>query len=202
MFARFRHRPPSLYASIVESRRQDGRVQQVHVANLGSIDERLAGHALAIERWRFWRKVNERLSRLANRITPADDAAIRTAVYTRIPMPTPDEVRAAAIWEAERDAALWQGQHQSSVEIIKVREHLIASAQSALVDDRVLAERDAQRAAEASARRPSEPRTDRRVTLKELGIDKHLAARARKLGAMTKDEFEAWLEKRRSRRGA
>jgi hypothetical protein len=55
-----------LAMSLVESRRENGKVRHEHLASLGSIETPLSG-ATRIE---FWRRLHERLDQLSNRLTP------------------------------------------------------------------------------------------------------------------------------------
>jgi hypothetical protein len=90
MFVRFRQVGRRLKVSLVETRRTEGKVRHEHIAGLGSvvipfdIPERIA----------FWRKLHERLARLANRIGSETQGKILGQVHGRIPMPTVDEMRA------------------------------------------------------------------------------------------------------------
>jgi hypothetical protein len=89
MFVHFRETPYGLAMSLVDTRRENGRVRHEHVASLGSIETPPSIAAL-IE---FWRGLHERLAQLSNRL----DAEMRTkvidAVHARVPMVTPDEQR-------------------------------------------------------------------------------------------------------------
>jgi hypothetical protein len=88
-----RHR---LEVSIVETRREGGKVRQKHIASLGSI----AGDNPAA-REHFWLKCEARLARLSNRIGPDLDR-LRQAIAARI-SPLTDaerEATAAAAWNS------------------------------------------------------------------------------------------------------
>jgi hypothetical protein len=65
MFVRFRETGTSLQATLVETRRVDGKVRHEHVATLGSIP----WPADTAARIMFWKKLHERLAKLANRLT-------------------------------------------------------------------------------------------------------------------------------------
>src|SRR5262249_17843666 len=62
MFVHFRETPYGLAMSLVENRRENGRICHEHVANLGSI-ETPPSVAARIE---FWRGLHERLAQLSN----------------------------------------------------------------------------------------------------------------------------------------
>jgi hypothetical protein len=93
-----------LEVSILETRREGGKVKQEHVASLGS-----APLDCTIEdRVYFWAACDERLARLANRIGPDMDR-LRQAIAARIPLPT-DDVRAkldAFYWDRLEDNYSW-----------------------------------------------------------------------------------------------
>jgi hypothetical protein len=71
-----RHR---LEVSIVETRRDGGKVKHKHVASLGSV-----WNDSPAEREGFWRECEARLARLANRLAPDLDR-LRQAIAARIP---------------------------------------------------------------------------------------------------------------------
>jgi hypothetical protein len=86
MFVRFRQPGDRLQVTLVETRRQDGRVRHYHVASLGSIvmEPEIA------DRIAFWCEVHESLAALGNRLGPEVDK-IMGALHQRIPMPTVEE---------------------------------------------------------------------------------------------------------------
>ncbi len=103
MFVRFRQSDRRLQASLVEARREGGRVRQTHVASLGSIPL-----ALSVgDRMAFWISLHQRLDRLDNRLDAAARFAILAAVHARVPMVTPDEQHAEQLGRAEADAHFW-----------------------------------------------------------------------------------------------
>jgi hypothetical protein len=85
-----------LEVSIVETRRENGKVRQHHVASLGSYD--LNGGLR--QRNDFWADCEDRLGRLANRIGPDIDR-LRQAIAARIPPLTDDDRTAmdTAAWD-------------------------------------------------------------------------------------------------------
>ena len=87
MFVRFRQTPRRLQASLVETRRLDGKVRHEHIASLGSVEMPLT----VAGRIAFWLGVNARFPMLANRIDPAMQGKLRGDIHNRIPMVTPDE---------------------------------------------------------------------------------------------------------------
>src|SRR5262249_29133521 len=63
MFVHFRETPYGLAMSVVENRRENGKVRHEHVVSLGSI-ETPPSVAARVE---FWRELHERLAELSNR---------------------------------------------------------------------------------------------------------------------------------------
>src|SRR5262249_41480923 len=91
MFVHFRETPYGLTMSLVENRRENGRICHEHVANLGSI-ETPPSVAARIE---FWRGLHERLAQLSNRLDAETRGKVMVAVHARVPMVTPEEQRAS-----------------------------------------------------------------------------------------------------------
>jgi hypothetical protein len=90
MFVHFRETPYGLAMSLVESRRENGKVRHEHLASLGSIETPLSVAA----RIEFWRRLHERLDQLSNRLDAETRGKVMDAVHVRIPMVTPDDQRA------------------------------------------------------------------------------------------------------------
>lgn len=88
MFVRFRETPYGLQVSLIQTRREGGKVRHEHIAGLGAITVPTS----AADRIAFWRRLHDRLSALSNRIVD-EQSKILDAVDERIPMPTPDELR-------------------------------------------------------------------------------------------------------------
>ena len=91
MFVHFRETPYGLAMSLVENRRENGRICHEHVASLGSI-ETPPSVAARIE---FWRRLHERLDELSNRLDAETRGKVAGAVHARVPMVTPHEQRDA-----------------------------------------------------------------------------------------------------------
>jgi hypothetical protein len=91
MFVHFRETSYGLAMSLVENRRENGRICHEHVANLGSI-ETPPSVAARIE---FWRGLHERLAQLSNRLDAETRCKVMVAVHARVPMVTPEEQRAS-----------------------------------------------------------------------------------------------------------
>jgi hypothetical protein len=96
MFVRFRETPYGLVVSLVETRRENGKVRHEHVASLGSIETPPSVAA----RVDFWHGLHERLAQLSNRLDAETRGKIMGAVHARVPMvtlrrgPQPDRRRA------------------------------------------------------------------------------------------------------------
>jgi hypothetical protein len=90
MLVHFRETPYGLAMSLVETRRENGKVRREHVASLGSI-ETPPSVPVRIE---FWRGLHERLDQLSNRLDTETRGKVVRAVHARVPMVTPDEQRA------------------------------------------------------------------------------------------------------------
>jgi hypothetical protein len=103
--------PYRLLVSLVESRRAAGRIRQEHIADLGAIDghwlpaffdvsppdsEVWFMHSVAA-RLSFWDSLEARLSRLSNRASVEQLAAIRETVRAHIPLPTDEEIARLAV---------------------------------------------------------------------------------------------------------
>jgi hypothetical protein len=64
MFTRFRPTENRLQVSLAETRRVAGKVRQEHIAGLGSVGV----PPTVADRLVFWRKVEDRLAKLGNRV--------------------------------------------------------------------------------------------------------------------------------------
>jgi hypothetical protein len=91
MFVHFRETPYGLAMSLVENRRENGRICHEHVASLGSI-ETPPSVAARIE---FWRELHERLAQVSNRVDAETRGKVMVVVHARVPMVTPEEQRAS-----------------------------------------------------------------------------------------------------------
>src|SRR5258708_18421384 len=81
MLVHFRETPYGLAMSLVESRRENGKVRHEHLASLGSI-ETPPSVAARIE---FWRRLHERLDQLSNRLDAEDRGNGLDAVHSPLP---------------------------------------------------------------------------------------------------------------------
>ena len=85
MFVHFRETPYGLAMSLVENRRENGKVRHEHVVSLGSIETPPSA------RIEFWRELHERLAELSDRLDAETRGKVMGAVHARVPMVAPDE---------------------------------------------------------------------------------------------------------------
>jgi uncharacterized protein (DUF885 family) len=130
MFVRFRQTARRLQASLIETRRQGGKVRHEHVASLGAVP--LAPSA--VDRIALWTKLHQRLDALSNRIDAAQRGAILTAIHARIPMPTADDQQAVQLERAREDARFWQSLADMAADDIEGHRGLLTSTQQAIVE--------------------------------------------------------------------
>jgi hypothetical protein len=96
MLVHFRETPYGLAMSLVQSRRENGKVRHEHLASLGSI-ETPPSVAARIE---FWRRLHERLDELSNRL----DAETRGKVMDACSRPHGHAGRATRLKARGREA--------------------------------------------------------------------------------------------------
>jgi hypothetical protein len=129
MFVRFRETPYGLQVSLIQTRREGGKVRHEHIAGLGAITVPTS----AADRIAFWRRLHDRLSALSNRIVD-EQSKILGAVDERIPMPTPDELRDVQLENAKVDQRFWEGVHTDTIEgdkgVIGAAERAIANSEA------------------------------------------------------------------------
>jgi hypothetical protein len=88
MFVRFRKVGIRLQVSIIETRRINGKVNNVHVASLGSLRDHPSFYLIRA----FWQNANTVFARLGNRITPPMQAELISAIEKRVPPLTKEGV--------------------------------------------------------------------------------------------------------------
>ena len=103
MFARFRQTAYRLQVSLVATCRVGGRVNDEHIATLGSIGtpQTVAGRVA------FWQRLHDRLAKLGNRIDAEQQAKLMGTIHARIPMATVDEIRTLQTETAQSDERFW-----------------------------------------------------------------------------------------------
>ena len=130
MFVRFRSTARRLQASLIVTRRSEGKVHHQHVASLGSVPVAPS----AADRIAFWTKLHQRLDALSNRVDAAQRGDILTAIHARIPMPTMDEHQAVQLEHAKEDAALWQELADMAADDIEGHKQLLATTEGAIAE--------------------------------------------------------------------
>jgi hypothetical protein len=130
MFVRFPETARRLQASLIVTRRSEGRVHHEHIAGLGSVP-RLPSPA---DRIAFWTSLHQRLDALSNRFDAAQRGAILTAIHARIPMLTLDEHQAVQLEHAKEDAKLWQCVADWAADDIEGHKQLLATTERAIAE--------------------------------------------------------------------
>jgi hypothetical protein len=90
--------------SLIQTRREGGKVRHEHIAGLGAI----IVPASTADRIDFWRSLHDRLSALSNRIGD-DKGKILGAVHQRIPIPALHEQRDVQLENAKADQRFLEG---------------------------------------------------------------------------------------------
>jgi hypothetical protein len=136
MFVRFRQPAQRLQASLVETRRSNGKVRHEHIAGLGSI----VTPSSVADRVAFWNRLHARLAKLSNRVNVDTEGKVLGAVHARIPMPTVDERRAVQLENARTDVKFWDALGNMHASIVTDHNGLIATT------ERTIAQSEAERA--------------------------------------------------------
>jgi hypothetical protein len=100
MFVRFRRTKSRLQLSLIETRRINGKVRHEHIASLGSIRQPLT----AADRVAYWQALFARLDRLSNRLDDEARTKMMDQISARIPVITPDDVRAVQLENTKVEA--------------------------------------------------------------------------------------------------
>ena len=122
MFVRFRVTAYGLAMSLVETRRENGKVRHEHVSSLGSVETPLT----VAGRIEFWGRLHERLARLSNRLDSETQSKVLGAVHARVPMPTADEQRGLQLENAKTDADQWEWIHGTHAAMVQDHKGLAA----------------------------------------------------------------------------
>jgi hypothetical protein len=188
MFVRFRETPYGLQVSLIQTRREGGKVRHEHIAGLGAITIPTS----AADRIAFWRRLHGRLSALSNRIVD-EQAKILGAVHERIPMPTPDEQRDVQLENAKADQRFWERLYDLHSDTIEGHKGVNAAAERAIANGEAGA---ANAATHARAAKERVERIERGETV-EGGFGKPLTreeAEAIMMGAgMTRADVRRWV---------
>jgi hypothetical protein len=151
MFVRFRQTSQRLQASLVETRRIDGKVRHEHIAGLGSVEMPLSVEG----RLAFWQRLHERLAKLSNRVDAVMQGKLLGDIHVRIPMVTLDEQRALQLRNAEADEQFWTNIHDMHAGTVEGHKGLATTA------ERKIAEGEAEMAKAASHRDAAKERRER-----------------------------------------
>jgi hypothetical protein len=87
-------------AIVVESVRVDGKPTQRHIAYLSGITE--SAIAIVHQRYYFWQDIDDRLTRLSNRIGNDDRCRIQEALAKKVPRPSEADAE-----QVRSDRAKW-----------------------------------------------------------------------------------------------
>jgi hypothetical protein len=195
MFVRFRQSPRRLQLSLVETRREGGKVRHEHVASLGAVPTPLTVAA----RVAFWQSLHQRLARLSNRLDGAMHAKILGDVHARVPMPTVDEIHALNLEEAKQHETAWRMQHVRTGGVVEENKVRLEAAQRMVAKGEPLVAVAAEEVAAAEQRRKRIERGEsvslpgKVPTLKELGITQAHAEYAMALSRLPPEQFERFL---------
>jgi hypothetical protein len=148
MFVRFRKTRYRLQLSLVETRRDGGKVHHEHIASLGSIETPLSVAA----RIEFWRRLHDRLAKLGNRVDPAAQAKLLGDVHARIPMVTMEEQQALKLENAEADVRFWAAIHDFHEERTGGQRQVIALTEADIAKGQAAAANAVGKTAEANER--------------------------------------------------
>jgi hypothetical protein len=198
MFVRFRQQGRRLQASLVQTRRVAGMMQNEHIASLGSVDADVSIR----ERIAFWIAIEERLARLGNRVGPDDRDKIVAALGARIPFLTPDDLRVVQQENAKADEQLWTGIRDMNAAAVEGYKGLIATAEKEIAGYASTSPEVAERADAAKERlarlERGEPvvggigkKFDIDKIMKEAGIPPSDARHMLEVASLTEDEFKS-----------
>jgi hypothetical protein len=196
MFVRFRQTPHRLQLSLVETRREGGKVRHEHIASLGAIITPLT----VADRVAFWTSLHQRLDRLSNRLDGEGQAKILAAVHARVPMPTVDETRQLQLDVAKQHETVWRIYHVRTEGIVEENKARLKAAQRMVAEGEPLVAVAAEEVAAAEERRERIERGEnvslpgKPPSLKELGITEAHAEHAMAVSALTPKQFERYLD--------
>ena len=199
MFVRFRETGRRLQVSLVETRRDGGKVRHEHVAMLGSVGV----PAVVAERLAFWEVLHQRLSRLSNRVNSAAQGKIMGAVHARIPMVLPEEVRALQLKKAEEVERQWSTLLECSEETLAGHKAMATNLKAQIADGETAVAALGSQATRAKERisrlqaGESVAGIDKPLTAKELieqfGFTASKIRHMQVLAALGDEEFEEYL---------
>jgi len=188
--------PTAPQLSVIETRREGGKVRHEHVASLGSI----TAPPTVANRVEYWQALHQRLGRLTNRLDGEMQAKILGAVHARVPMPTVEEIHVLNLEEAKQHEVAWRMRHLSTEAIVEENKLRLKAAERLVAEGEPLVTAAAEQVRAAEGRRvriergESVPLPGKPPTLKELGITPAHAEHALALAALTPEQFERFLK--------
>jgi hypothetical protein len=196
MFVRFRQSRLRLQLSLIETRREGGKVRHEHIASLGAI----TASPTVANRVEYWQDLHQRLGRLANRLDGEMQAKILATVHARVPMPTVEEIHVLNLEEAKQHEVAWRMRHLSTEAIVEENKLRLKAAERLVAEGEPLVTAAAEEVKAAEQRRGRVERGEnvalpgKPPTLKELGITPAHAEHALALAALTPEQFERFLK--------
>jgi hypothetical protein len=198
MYVRFRLQGNRLQASLVQGRRAAGKVHAEHIGALGSVDAEVSLRS----RVAFWAKIHDRLAALGNRIGADEHAKILGALHGRIPMVTPEDIRAVQEESFKDDERFWDGMRDLNASHIEGLKGHIALAESKIAAMEPEVAKAAEKVEVARSKREKlkrgeavagglGKRLDLDALIKAAGLTPSMLRRARLFASMTEAEFEA-----------
>ena len=148
MFVRFHSATGRLQCALVETRRVNGKVRQEHIAALGSVPVPPA----VADRVTFWKKLHERLAKLANRVGAEDQAKIMGAIHARIPMVMVPEQQGLQLENIEADQRFWNSMRENWEEQVAGKKAIVAKLERDIAEAQTEAARASEHVANAQAR--------------------------------------------------
>jgi hypothetical protein len=134
MHVRARLQYRRIQISLVDTHRVDGKVQQEHIASLGSVPPDMS----PADRLAFWTQAHPRLARLGNRI---DLAKIMGELHAKVPMVVAGDpgLLAGRIEIAEHNAGLWTAVREHTLATVEEKRELVAKLTTEIAEGEKLA---------------------------------------------------------------
>jgi hypothetical protein len=201
MYVRFRLQGNRLQASLVQGRRAGGKVHAEHVGALGSVDAEVSVRS----RVAFWAKIHDRLAALGNRVGTDEHAKILGALHGRIPMVTPEDIRAVQEESFADDERFWDSMRDMNASHIEgLKGHIaLAASKIATMEPEVAkaaekvevarSKREKLKRGEAVAGGLKKQQIDVVAILKAAGFTPRDFSRLRLTSSLSKAEFETAL---------
>jgi hypothetical protein len=201
MYVRFRLQGNRLQASLIQGRRAGGKVHAEHIGALGSVDVEVSLRS----RVAFWAKIHDRLAALGNSIGADEHPKILGALHGRIPMVTPEDIRAVQEESFADDERFWDSMRDMNASHIEGLKGHIALAESKIAAmepevakaaenvEAARSKREKLKRGEAVAGGLEKRQIDLVAVLKAAGFTPRDFRRIRLTGSLSKAEFETAL---------